>query len=258
LSEVYSSIKISHLLSLVAPLNVVVSEEKPSDESSAALPIEKWDKEKLETFIMSAARHGELLVRVDHAQGTITFTQSVFTSTSSATVQPSPSSLVVSRISSLAHTLHNTLQTIHPPSQPSQEDRLQALVVAAQAERKAILVRQLIVGRRRELLSEISVRKEKEEASRKAEQARREKEEDAKRAVQDVRRRELERVKQTVENQRAEEARRLAQTLKGTLKGPVEVCARFTGSAIEINMIVFAGDRYFGPRCSYPNASRSS
>ncbi|KAF8527868.1 hypothetical protein BU17DRAFT_38847 [Hysterangium stoloniferum] len=210
LSEVYSSIKITHLLSLVAPLNGVASEENPSDEPS------------LEAFIMSAAHHGELLVRVDHAQGTITFTQSVFASTSVATVQPSPSSLVVSRISSLANMLHNTLQTIHPSSHPSQEDRLQALVVAAQAERKAIIVRQLIVGRRRELLSEISVRKEKEEASRKAEQARREKEEDAKRAVEDVRRREQERVRQTIEHNRAEEARRLAQALKGTLKGPVE------------------------------------
>ncbi|KAF8587340.1 hypothetical protein K439DRAFT_1407722 [Ramaria rubella] len=221
LSEVYASINITHFISLVQPLNDA-GIQGPVGAEDGAPNGEVWDKERIEAFVMSAARRGELLVRVDHAQGTLTFTEDIFVSSTSSSLQPSPGTLVVSRVSSLANTLYNTLQTLYPPSQSSQDDKLQALVAAAHAERKAIQVRRSIVARRRELLSEISVRKEKEEASRKAEQTRREREEESKRAVEDIRRREIERVKKTMELNRTEEARKLAQALKGTLKGPVE------------------------------------
>jgi len=223
LSEVYSSIKLSHLNTLIAPLNKAeLQEETPSDgpETSKA---GSWDEEKLESFLMSAARRGELPVRVDHAHGTLTFVESLF-SHASSTVQQSPGALIVSRVSTLATTLHNTVQTLFPTPSVSQDEKLTDLVAAAQAERKAIQIRQLIVARRRELLSEISVRKEKEEASRKAEQARREKEEEAKRAIEDLKRREMDRVKKSIEATRAEEAKKLLTALKPTLKGPIEVC----------------------------------
>jgi translation initiation factor 3 subunit A len=230
LSEVYSSINISHFISLVAPLNDA-GLQGPSAAKEDASQVGIWDKERIEAFVMSAARRGEILVRVDHAQGTLTFTDDIFVSTPSANLQPSPGTLVVSRVNSLANTLHNTLQTLYPPTQTSQDNKLQVLVAAAEAERKAIQVRRSIVARRRELLSELSVRKEKEEASRKAEQTRREREEETKRAFEDIRRREMEKVRKTMENNRTEEARRLAQALKGTLKGPVEVCSSLFFSA---------------------------
>jgi translation initiation factor 3 subunit A len=225
LSEVYASINISHFISLVAPLNNAGLQGASAVEDVPH--VEVWDKERIEAFVMSAARRGDLLVRVDHAQGTITFTDDIFQSTTSATLQASPGTLVVTRVSTLANTLHNTLQTLYPPSQPSQEDKLQALVAAAHAERKAVQVRRAIVARRRELLSELSVRKEKEEASRKAEQTRREREEESKRAVEEIRRREIEKIKKDQEYVRTEEARKLAHTLReqGTLKDvPAEVC----------------------------------
>lgn len=226
LSEVYSSINISHFISLVAPLNDAgLPGSSTSEEDVTRVDI--WNKEHIEAFVMSAARRGEILVRINHAEGTLTFTDDIFVSTASATLQPSPGTLVVSRVNSLANVLHNTLQTLYPPTQTSQEDRLQVLVAAAHAERKAIQVRRSIVARRRELLSELSVRKEKEEASRKAEQTRREREEETKRVFEDVRRKEMERVRKVMETNRTEEARKLAQALKGTLKGPVEVCCRF-------------------------------
>ena len=220
LSEVYASINIAHFISLVAPLNDAGLKGLPKAQERAHVEI--WDNERIEAFVMSAARRGDLLVRVNHAEGTITFTDDVFLPTTSASLQPSPGTLVVTRVSTLANTLHNTLQTLYHPSQ-SQEDKLQAIFAAAQAERKALQVRRAIVARRRELLSELSVRKEKEEASRKAEQTRREREEEGRRAVEEIRRRELEKIKRDQEYVRAEEARKLAQTLKGTVNVPVEV-----------------------------------
>lgn len=242
LSEVYSAINISHFISLVAPLNDAGLQSMSVDADKESVGI--WDKERIEAFVMSAARRGEILVRVDHAQGTLTFSDDIFVTTAPADLQPSPGTLVVSRVNSLATTLHNTLQTLHPPTQPSQDDKLQVLVAAAEAERKAIQVRRSIVARRRELLSELSVRKEKEEASRKAEQTRREREEETKRAVEDIRRREIERVRKTMEINRTEEARRLAQALKGTLKGPVEVCCLHLLISYPVLNCAFTGNGY--------------
>ncbi|EED79597.1 predicted protein [Postia placenta Mad-698-R] len=98
--------------------------------------------------------------------------------------------------------------------------RFVALVSAAQAERKALQLRRALVARRRELLSELSVRKEKEEASRRAELTRREKEEEARRVTEEARKKEQDRARREIEIIRNEEARKLAQSLKekGTLK----------------------------------------
>ncbi|KIJ45509.1 hypothetical protein M422DRAFT_29646 [Sphaerobolus stellatus SS14] len=221
LSEVYSSIKLSYLNTLIEPLNKAELQDATSDapETSKA---GSWDEDKLESFLMSAARRGELPVRVDHAHGTLTFIASLFGATS-PTVQPSPGAFIVSRVSTLATTLHNTVQTLYPTPQISPEEKFQDLVSAAQAERRAIQIRQSIVARRRELLSELSVRKEKEEAIIRAEQARRDKEAQAKRAVEELKQREMERVKKSIEQTRAEEVRKLAEALKSSLKAPIEV-----------------------------------
>ena len=93
------------------------------------------------------------------------------------------------------------------------------------AERKALQIRRALVARRRELLSELSVRKEKEEASRRAEFFRKHQEEEARKAAQDLRNKEVERARREIENIRVEEAKKLAQSLKekGTLKVDITV-----------------------------------
>ena len=75
-------------------------------------------------------------------------------------------------------------------------------------------------SRRRELLSGLSARKEKEESSRRAELSRREKEEEARRVREDLRKRAQERTKKEIENIRIDEAKKYAQSLvdKGILK----------------------------------------
>ncbi|KAH9840561.1 uncharacterized protein C8Q71DRAFT_794742 [Rhodofomes roseus] len=225
LSQVYSTIQISTLHELAAPIRDLGLEST-----------KVYDEEQIEAYVMGCARRGELNVRVDHADGTITFNDSPFaavedpsssTSTAAGAVQPSTSEFVRTRLSNLASCLHSSLATLYPPaplSEEVQEAKFAALVAAAQAERKALQLRRAIVARRRELLSELSVRKEKEEASRRAELSRLEKEKESRKAVEDLRKKEVERARREIETIRNEEARKLAQSLKekGTLKVDID------------------------------------
>ena len=192
---------------------------------------------------MGCARRGERSVHVDHATGTITFIDEGFVLSSEdpiastsmnteASVQPSAAELVRTRLSTLAQTLHNSLAVLYPPpllspeeEEAAQQAKFAELVAAANAERHALSLRRALVARRRELLSELSARKEKEEASRRAETSRREKDEEARRSKIEMAKKERERAQKEVESIRAEEAKKLAQTLmkKGNLKVSMDV-----------------------------------
>ncbi|KDR71655.1 hypothetical protein GALMADRAFT_254030 [Galerina marginata CBS 339.88] len=228
LSQVYSTIKISNLLALVAPLK------------SAGLE-GSFDDEQVEAYIMGCARRGELNVRVDHKDGSITFVDDPFVasddqpstsaaSTSSSvsqetTIQPSTADLVRTRLSKVALCLHESLALISekpaaPSSAADQSAKLTSLISAVSSERKALQLRRALVARRRELLSELSVRKEKEESSRRAESSRKEKEEEGRRVREEMKRKEQERTKKEIESIRIDEAKKYAQSLvdKGILK----------------------------------------
>ncbi|KAH7925748.1 hypothetical protein BV22DRAFT_1033670 [Leucogyrophana mollusca] len=228
LAQVYSTLSVSALRALVAPAGL---------------------EDDVEAYVVRCRGLG---VRVDHAAGVVRFCGDVFggeegvaggaagTSASAGTgasasagagagnsaVQPSGAELVRTRLSTLATTLHNSLNVLYPPASPSlspaeeQQAKFTALVGAANAERHALQVRRALVARRRELLAELSVRKEKEEASRRAESSRRERDEEAKRAKADAARKELERARKEIESIRTEEAKKLAQNLikRGGLK----------------------------------------
>lgn len=81
------------------------------------------------------------------------------------------------------------------------------------------------------LLSELTVRKEKEESSRRAELNRKAQEAEAARARDELRRKEIERVKKEIESIRINEAKKYAQTLvdKGILKA----------TEVDVSAIVF-------------------
>jgi translation initiation factor 3 subunit A len=229
LSQVYSTIKISQLLLLVSPL-------KEAGLEGA------FDEEQIEAYVMGCARRGELSIRVDHAEGSIVFSDDAFVSAEESTsvpiavrenaIQPTTAELVRTRLNKLAESLHNSLNSIYPHSssqfsEEEQQAKFTALVAAAEAERKALQLRRALVARRRELLSELSVRKEKEEASRRAETSRREKDEEARRLKEDARKRELERSRKEYETIRNQEAMTLAKNLKerGNLKVLIDVSA---------------------------------
>ena len=223
LSQVYSTIKISNLLSLATPL-------KDSGIEGA------YGEEQVEAYIMGCARRGELAIRVDHKDGSITFADDAYgpseepvASTSASveqTIQPSVAELVRTRLSKVAVSLHSSLEKIEGSSKApaltpeEQQAKFKTLVSAVEAERKALQIRRALVARRRELLSELSVRKEKEESSRRAEQNRKAQELEAIRAKEELMRKEAESAKKEIENIRIDEAKKYAQTLvdKGILK----------------------------------------
>ncbi|PPQ71387.1 hypothetical protein CVT24_012218 [Panaeolus cyanescens] len=220
LSQVYSTIKIDNLFSFVAPL------KEAGLEGS-------FDEAQVEAYIMGCARRGELAVKIDHKAGSITFVDDPFASTTDqpvassskeATVQPSTSDLVRTRLSKIAVCLHNSLDVIEEkPAAPTAEEKaahFKTLVTAVEAERKALQLRRALVARRRELLSELTVRKEKEDSSRRAENSRREKEEEARRLKEEIARKEAEKREQEIETIRKEEAKKYADSLvaKGILK----------------------------------------
>ena len=227
LAQVYSSITIENLLSLLQPLRDALS----SGDGDPAI----YEPEQIEAYIMRGTHAGELNVRVDHASGTLEFIDDPFTgfdvASSSAhgiVVQPSAASLVRTRLSSIANALNHALAILDPPPVPSAEEqhaRVAALVNAADAERKALQLRRAIVARRRELLSELAARKEKEEQSRRSEESRLAKFDESRRAMEDARRREIERARAEIQQRRNEEARQLAQSLRerGNLKVDIDV-----------------------------------
>ncbi|KAJ7725963.1 hypothetical protein B0H16DRAFT_1698201 [Mycena metata] len=254
LAQVYASVRISFIMELVAPLREAAAtppasvEGEASAEKTEELPkAEKgaFDPEQVESYIMGCARRGELAVRVDHADGSIAFVDDPFGDAldeapiassskhdhsnvaekkgAEAAVQPSIAELVRTRLGSVARCLHNSLEVISPPPVPSDEDgqaQLAALLPAIHVERKALQLRRALVARRRELLSELSVRKEKEEALKRADASRREKEEDARRAKEDARKRELERIHKIQVDMKQQDAERYKAALveKGILK----------------------------------------
>jgi translation initiation factor 3 subunit A len=229
LSQVYSTVKINNLLSLVAPLK----------EAGLA---GTYDEEQIEAYIMGCARRGELNIRVDHKAGSVTFVDDAFVAGETVTtaagretsIQPSMAELVRTRLCNVATCLHHSLGVLEADGQQSevlseeeQAEKFEGLVAVVESERKALQLRRALVARRRELLSELSVRKEKEETSRRAEMSRREKEEDSKRMREEMRRKEQERAKKEIESIRTDEAKKYAQSLvdKGILKAnDMDVC----------------------------------
>ena len=230
LAQVYSSITIENLLSLLQPLREALAEG--SGDSTI------YEPEQIEAYIMRGTHKGELNVRVDHASGTLDFvddpfsgfdnTQVATSSTHGIVVQPSAASHVRTRLSGIATALNHALTILEPPPVPTADEqraRVAALVTAADAERKALQLRRAIVARRRELLSELAARKEKEEQSRRSEESRLAKYDESRRAVEDARRREIERARAEIQQRRNEEARQLAQSLRerGNLKVDIDV-----------------------------------
>jgi len=229
LAQVYSSITIGNLLALLQPLRDAFADG--GGDSTIYKP------EQIEAYIMRVTRAGELNVRIDHASGTLQFVDDPFAgsddqqaspSSHGIVVQPSAASLVRTRLGGIAAALNHALSILDPPPVPSAEEqraRVTALVTAADAERKALQLRRAIVARRRELLSELAARKEKEEQSRRSEESRQVKYDEARRAFEDARRREIERARAEIQQRRNEEARQLAQSLRerGNLKVDIDV-----------------------------------
>ncbi|KAL1729149.1 hypothetical protein EV714DRAFT_285140 [Schizophyllum commune] len=226
LGQIYSTIHLSTLHSLVEPLGV--------------------QGEQVESFVVGCAHRGELgpgiKVRVDHIEGCVVFSDTPFvsgeddeikdpsssttyTKDTSGLIQTSVRDLVRTRLSGVAECLYKSLNVIEPPvAEENTEEKFKELAAAANAERKALQLRRAVVHRRRELLTELTMRKEKEDLSRRAELTRKEREAREARAKEELKRKEAERTKKEIEEIRAQQAKEYAKNLvdMGILK-PAEV-----------------------------------
>ncbi|WWC71542.1 uncharacterized protein I206_105500 [Kwoniella pini CBS 10737] len=190
LAQVYDTVTLSHILNLVKPFdNTPWATEKPS----------------LEKFLMTACRRGDINASVDHVAQTITFVTS--------TAQPN-------RLSDLAIVLYNTIQYLNPAPVTSRADAFAAAIAQAEEERKQIAHRRQIVTKRRELMEEANLRKQREESTALAERLKVKAAEDERKAKEAAKQAEFDRLRKQMDDARRAEAEQLAKQLadKGALK----------------------------------------
>ncbi|KAH8108933.1 hypothetical protein DFH11DRAFT_1548698 [Phellopilus nigrolimitatus] len=193
LARVYSTMQITQLSTLFRPLRTPSKVHMAL--ASGGLPYE----------LHAPRKHTCAYHRVS---GNLAFIDKAFGSTVVGLATPSALN------NGIATSLHNAIGAIAPSEPaPAAMDNSAAqgtfalLVAAANTKHKALKVRRDIVARRRGLVSELSVRKKKEEASRHTEASRREKDEQAKRTLRNIWRKEQDRIRRDIENVEKEEAR---------------------------------------------------
>jgi len=158
----------------------------------------------LEKFIMNASRRGEINASVDHVAKTINFV--------AAPADPN-------RLSNLAIYLHNAIQFLNPAPVVSRAEAFAAALAEAEEERKRTEHRRLIVQKRRELMEEANLRREREESAAKAERAKQLAEENARLQKEAIAKADMDRLQRQMDATRREEALKLAEQLaKGGLK----------------------------------------
>lgn len=189
LSDLYDTITLQSIVNLVKPFEGSV-----------------WatDLAALEKFLIVFARETKIAARVDHVAKSITFTGDTSD---------------LHRLSNLAVCLTNTNNYLNPPTLSRAEVFAQA-IAQAEEDRKAIAHRRQIVTKRRELMEEANLRREREESTAKAERVKVAAEEQAKQQREQAKAAEIDRLQKQMETTRREEAHKLAQTLaaKGDLK----------------------------------------
>ena len=190
LARVYDTVSLTHILNLVKPFDGTAWET---------------DMPALEKFLMTACRRGDITASIDHVAKSITFT--------TTTIDPH-------RLSNLAICLYNTVQFTKPAPVTSRADAFTVAIAQAEEERKQTAHRRQIVTKRRELMEEANLRREKEESTLKAERAKQLAEETAKREKEKAKQDELESLQKQMDQTRREEAKKLAESLaaKGGLK----------------------------------------
>ncbi|KAE9398683.1 hypothetical protein BT96DRAFT_721782 [Gymnopus androsaceus JB14] len=225
LAQVYESIKIAYLRELVEPLEAVGSQ--------------------LEAYVMLLARRGQLDVRVDHAQGCIWFLDEPFasreeegqdagTSDSVDAIQPSATTLVQTRLNSVAGCLYSALGMIdaNPPSsaQGEEESRFRSLLATLPAYRRSLLLHNSLTARRRQLAQELAARAQAQNLTLQAEVARKAALEQTRLSLLEASQREARRRQDEVERVRRQEAEKYA---RGLVEGGVlgkEVVEKLTAS----------------------------
>lgn len=184
------------------------------------------DRSRIERFIGSACRRGDLDVTFDHKDGELHFDQDLFGSAQLAKqapveslLQPSPAALLRHQLSSVASCLYQALNAFDPNDSPlvqadkQKEEAFKTMVQSMAREREALLERRNIIEQRKKQAEEVAARREKEESHAKALRAQQRAEEQARQLAEEKRRMEKERTEKLAAEIKAKEARALAAKL---------------------------------------------
>nr|ODO02250.1 eukaryotic translation initiation factor 3 subunit A [Cryptococcus depauperatus CBS 7855] len=208
LAQVYDSVTISHIMNLVKPL-----ENTP------------WatDVSSLEKFLVTACQRDDIRASVDHVTKTITFVSS---------------NAAPARLQSLAVCLYNTISYLSPsslvPAPPSRSEAFAVALAQAEEERKLASHKRQIIIRRRELLEEAKIRREKEESTALAERLKAKAEEETRRAKEEAKQAEIDRVRKQINETKEAEAKQLAASLaaQGALKVDISTIENLDSSKL--------------------------
>lgn len=205
LSQVYESLRLDFVLQL------------------AAFPPEfEMDRSEIEKFIMSACKKGELSIRIDHANGLLSFESDVFISSRAVSdisirLQATPSDLVRTQLSRLSKCLYQTVYKVDRASIDNEKEQTSVAraraVAGIEKEHQESLSRRAIIERRRELVEIIALREERELASKRAQRQQQEAEIEQRRQAEELRKKELARMQREKENIKMEETKKLAEEL---------------------------------------------
>ncbi|GAA5857385.1 hypothetical protein JCM9279_006488 [Rhodotorula babjevae] len=216
LAQVYASLKIDRVVRLA---------RFSSDADAASTRL------RVERYVTEACRRGDVDVTLDHASGSIKFTEDLFGDEASTAagahdaLQPSQSALLRTHLARLASTLHDTLQRVGAPAATTEGPvaaraaAFENLASAVADERETALARVQIIQRRKELADEQAARKDKEEQHLRTLRAQQLADEEQQRQKDELKKRELERIRKEVEKVKADEAKKVAESLiQGGLK----------------------------------------
>lgn len=217
LSQVYTTVKMDTVVKLA-------SFPPPFD----------YDRTYIEKFIMNGCRRGDLMIRVDHHNGVLTFeTSELFAAPAIAAVdgvrlQMAPPEAMRHHLTLLGKGLQSAINTFDPSVE--EERKLVKSQSIARAlfemvdEHKRNAARKAVIERKKEIAENMQMQKEKEQAMQRIARMQQEKAVEKARQEQEARKREKEQQEREREAIEREEARKLAESL--TEKAGIKVDAK--------------------------------
>ena len=224
LSQVYESVELKFVLNLA---------QFPDPFQVSSSLIEK--------FIMNGCKKGDLAIRIDHANGVISFDSDVFSSAkalhpgsgagssemdinrSVQRLQSTPAEIVRSQLTRLAKTLYISCQYADPSFNAEKLKAKEAAFARAKAgaeqEHKETLARREIIEKKKQAASTALAIKEKEEATRKRIRAQQLQDAESRRLEEEQREREQRRLKAEQARVQREEIEKQLNELKHGVKG---------------------------------------
>jgi translation initiation factor 3 subunit A len=227
LSQVYDSVEIGFVLNLAQfpePFQV--------------------NRSTIEKFIMNGCKKGDLAIRVDHANGVLTFDSDIFSSAkalhpgaasgsaeseigSVQRLQSTPAEIVRSQLTRLAKALYVTCQYVDPSFNENREKAKAAALLrakeGAEAERQSTLARRQIIEKRKQEASSALAQKEKDEAARKLIRAQQAQKAEAQRLAEEQKERERKRIQAEQDKIKREEIERQLEELKTGISGKIDI-----------------------------------